>query len=133
MSQQNVEIATAAYEKVSRGGRLDAAFEFLAPEVEFHVSGAFPDLDAVYGGHEGVRRLNDQLNEPWEQYAWVSDRFNDVGDQVVVRRPRHGGRRDGIVVHAHDARLWTIRDGQVVQIHDYANKAEALEAVGLSE
>ena len=59
MERENLEIARAAYEKLSRSGRLDAAVEFLAPDVEFHMSRAFPDLEAVYRGHEGVRKLGD--------------------------------------------------------------------------
>src|SRR4029078_6208084 len=61
MSQENVEIARAWYEKASTTGRLEAVFENLSPEVEFHLSGAFPDLDAVYRGHGGHRKLNEEL------------------------------------------------------------------------
>jgi ketosteroid isomerase-like protein len=133
MAQENLEIARAAYEKLSRSGRLDAAVEFLAPDVEFHMSGAFPDLDTVYRGHEGVRKLGDQLNEPWEQFTLDPDRFIDLGDQVLVLSHFHGKGRDGIEVRLPFAHLWTLRDGLVVRMDAYSGHEQALEAVGLSE
>jgi hypothetical protein len=51
MSPENVEIAETAYRKLNASGSLDASFEFLAPQVEFHLAGAFPDLDSVHYGY----------------------------------------------------------------------------------
>ena len=79
MSRENVEIVRAMYEVANASGKLDANFEILAPEVEFHVSGAFPDLDPVYRGHDGVRKLNEALNEPWMALSLDPEKFIDVG------------------------------------------------------
>jgi len=133
MSQENVEIARAWYEKASTTGRLEAVFENLSPEVEFHRSGAFPDLDAVYRGHEGVRKLNDELNDPWEQFTLEPDRFIDLGEQVLVLSHFRARGRDGIEVRLPFAHLWTVRDGLVVRMDAFSGHEEALEAVGLSE
>jgi ketosteroid isomerase-like protein len=133
MSQENVEIARASYQKLNASGSLDAAYEFLSPDVEFHVSGAFPDLDAVYRGHDGVRRLNDQLNEPWEQFKLEPDRFIDLGEQVLVLSHFRAKGRDGIEVRLPFAHLWTLRDGLVVRMDAFAGHEQALDALGLSE
>jgi hypothetical protein len=55
MSQENVGIVASIYEATAATGRMDANFEVLHPDVEFHMSGALPDLKPVYRGHDGVR------------------------------------------------------------------------------
>jgi hypothetical protein len=80
MSQENVEVVRALFE--TAGAWLDAGLEFLAPEIELHLSGAFPDLDAVYRGHEGVERFTDLFNAPWEELSVDAERFIDLGDQA---------------------------------------------------
>ena len=86
MSQENVEVVRALFE--TAGAWLDAGLEFLAPEIELHLYGAFPDLDAVYRGHEGVERFTDLFNAPWEELSVDAERFIDLGDRAkrtVVR------------------------------------------------
>jgi ketosteroid isomerase-like protein len=133
MSQENVEIVQAMYEVANAGGKLDANFDVLAPEVEFHVSGAFPDLDPVYRGHEGVRKLNEALNEPWLTLSLDPERFIDAGSQVLVLNRFHARGREGMEVRLELANLWTVRDGQIVKMEAFADQKSALEAVGLSE
>ena len=56
------------------------------------------------------------------------------GDQVlVVNRVRMRGRASHVDVQAIGAQVWTIRNGKLGSVKLYQSKAEALEAVGLSE
>ena len=52
---------------------------------------------------------------------------------IVVNRVRMRGRGSGVEVEATGAQVWTIRDGKFQRAKLYQSKAEALEAVGLSE
>jgi ketosteroid isomerase-like protein len=133
MSHENVKIVRAMYETAISGKQLDARFEFLAPDVEFHLSGVFPDLEPVYRGHEGVRKLNEQLNEPWEELSLDPERFIDIGSRVLVLSHFHATGRDGMEVRLSFAHLWTLRKGQIVRADAFSDQQEALEAVGLSE
>jgi uncharacterized protein len=133
MSQENVEIVQAMYEAANASGKLDANFDVLAPEVEFHVSGAFPDLDPVYRGHEGMRKLNDALNAPWEVLSLNPQEFIDAGSRVLVLCEFHARGRDGMEARNHLAILWTVRDGLIVRFQAFADQKNALEAIGLSE
>lgn len=72
--------------------------ESFSSEVEFYLSGVFPDLDRMYRGHEGIQELNDQLNAPWEEFSLEPDRFIDIGERVLVLSHSHGRGRDGIKV-----------------------------------
>jgi hypothetical protein len=58
MSQENVGVVRAMYEAANAGDKLEANFELLAPDVEFHVSGAFPDLVLSVAGHRSSGPLH---------------------------------------------------------------------------
>jgi uncharacterized protein len=131
MSEENVGIVRTMYETAT--GKLDPDFGFLAPEVEFHLSGAFPDLDPVYRGHEGIRELNERLNAPWEEISLDPERLIDMGERVLVLCHFQALGRDGIEVTLPFAHLWTLRNGQVVRMDAFSNQQKALEAAGLSE
>jgi ketosteroid isomerase-like protein len=133
MSQRNVAVVRAMYEAANATGTLDANFDVLAPEVEFHVSGAFPDLDRVYRGHDGVRKLNAELNEPWEALTLDPHDFIDLGSRVLVLSQFHARGRDGMEVRLPLANLWTVRDEQIVRMEAFSDHESALRAVGLSE
>ena len=131
MSRHDVEIVRRLYEATSHG-RMDARFDLLAPDVEFRLSGAFPDLDPIYRGHDEIRRLNDQLNAPWEELSFFADRIIDLGDRVLALCHFHARGRDGLEVERALAHIWTIRDGQAVSLQAYSDQEEALEAAGVT-
>jgi uncharacterized protein len=132
MSQENVEVVRTMYDTTDTG-KLDPDFEFLAPEVEFHLSGAFLDLDPVYRGHDGIGKLNDQLNAPWEEISLVPERVVDLGGRVLVLSHFHATGRDGIDVTLPFAHVWTLRNGRVLRMDAFSDQQDALEAVGLRE
>jgi ketosteroid isomerase-like protein len=133
MSQENVEIVGSMYESTSAAGRMDANFEVLDSEVEFHLSGALPDLKPVYRGHDGVRELNEQLNAPWTEISLIPDRMVDLGERVLVLSHFQARGRDGIEVNRSFAHVWTLADGLIVRLDAYADQQAALEAVGLDD
>jgi ketosteroid isomerase-like protein len=133
MSQENVDVVRAMYEAANAGGKLDANFDVLAPNVAFYVSGAFPDLDSVYRGHEGMRKLNEALNEPWATLSLDPVRFIDSGPHVLVLSKFHARGRDGMEVRRELANLWTVRDGLIVRMQAFPDHQSALEATDLAE
>jgi hypothetical protein len=50
---------------------------------------------------------------------------------VTLVRAR--GKGSGVVIEAHGASVWSVCDGKVTRAKLFQSKAEALEAVGLSE
>jgi uncharacterized protein len=132
MSGENVKIVRRMYEATNRGDP-DAALEALAPEIEIHLAGVFPDLDPVYRGHVGVRRWVEQTREPWEELLVEPDRVIDLGARVLVLAHFHVRGRDGIEVQRPVAHLWTMRNGQAVRMDAYSNHQNGLAAAGLSQ
>ncbi len=62
------------------------------------------------------------------------DELIDAGESVVVLLRDHGRRKDmDAEVELIAATTFTFREGKLARIGDYATRAEALAAVGLSE
>jgi ketosteroid isomerase-like protein len=60
--------------------------------------------------------------------------FIDAGDYVVAAVRVHGrGRASGAPFEEHEVHVLRLRDGKATELREYRTKAEALEAVGLSE
>src|SRR5437764_10681545 len=93
MSATNVEIVRELTR--TAGADLSQWLDFMAPEIELHLSGVFPDLDPVYRGHDGVREFVARFNATWEELTPDAYRFVDLANRVLalIHFPRRGRRR----------------------------------------
>jgi ketosteroid isomerase-like protein len=137
MSQENVELARRGYETLNQayktGNFQDAMERFCDPGIVLTPSGILPESSQMQG-HEGMVRFATLQTEAFDDF-WVEPQaFIDAGDRVVVP-VRFGGRahHSGLAVVFEVVHVLTARDGKWTRIDMYANKSEALEAVGLSE
>ena len=131
MSQENVEIVREIYARLGRGG-WEAVVSHLPPDFEFETDPRHPKA-GVYRGLALGQFLQD-LEEPFEEVSTVVERMLDIGDQVLAflkvrRRPRGSSAEMEIQV----ATVWTLEDGRPIRGRFFANRDDALEAVGLSE
>jgi ketosteroid isomerase-like protein len=131
MSQENAEIVRAAIDDFNRGDR-DAALENAVPNFEFNLSRALGPQRGVYRLDEMQRFWNDFVGN-WGSIRIEPQEFIEVGEHVVVPWTMHAMGRDGIEVEARVTWAWTIRDGAIVRVCMYQERAEALEAAGLRE
>lgn len=129
---ENAENVRRYYEAANTRD-VDAFFEKLAPEFEFHTAGAFPDLDSVYVGREAFLEFTDKFQDPWEEISITPDRIIETGSRALALISFHARGRDGIEVKLSLAHLWTIEDGLAVRLDAYADQKTALKAVGLAE
>jgi ketosteroid isomerase-like protein len=134
MSQENVEIVRKSCDAWLRGD-LDAVFEVNHPEVGWdttHFEGWMENK--VYRGRDEVMRFLKEWLASWDTYEAGVDQLVDAGDRVVAFWwQRMTGRGSGVPVKLDSAQVWTIKDGQVIHIDNYTDRAEALAAVGRSE
>jgi ketosteroid isomerase-like protein len=134
MSQENVEMVRASFEKFLAGGS-DFGVELLDPAVEWDASEIpAPDIGGVYRGPEGVRRFWREWLAAWETVQF-DYRLLDAGERVLALiDQRMRGRSTGIEVPLGEyAHVYTFRDGLIVHWKGYMSQSDALEAVGLSE
>lgn len=129
MSQENLELVRRAYEAWNRGD-VDGVLALCHPELEYHASGLYPDLDPVYYGHEGFWKFERDFRATWESLSIDIERFEDRGDRVAVLGEFEARGRDGMSLRRPAANVVTIRDGLAVRIEAFGDWDQALEALG---
>lgn len=130
MSQQNVEIVKRFGAWLA--GDFEKAFEVLHPGIEWDAR-HFPD-GRIYHGHEGVREFLTAYTRSFDDFRLVVERYIDAGDRVITLTRESGiAKGSRVPVSGEFALIWTVRDGQVLHWIGYTDRAQALEALGLSE
>jgi ketosteroid isomerase-like protein len=87
-----------------------------------------------YEGRAGFRDYFRDMAVVWAEFHVDIGEIEAHGDAVLVAfRERAIGRGSGIEVEAHGYELWRFEHGHLVSKQNYASKARALEALGLSE
>jgi hypothetical protein len=107
----------------------------LDPGIEYHSGEAWQiDFDPVYHGHDGYLQVWRGLLESFEDLRLDPEELLDFGDRFLVTITMSGhGAGSGVSISQPLFQLFTLRRGLVVRHDDFQDRAEALEAVGLSE
>ena len=133
MSQENVEIVRRGYEAFNRGD-IDGVVGFLAPDFEYVASGLVPGVGGVYRGAEGLRRFVETFWREFDDPRIEVHELVDAGDRVLASTTLRGhGKQSGADTNWGVCQVWTVRDGSAVRGQGFPSRAEALDAVGLSE
>ena len=129
MSQQNVEIVRAIFRGLENAG-VEGMLPFCHEEFEY-----LPNEEGgSVHGHDGLRRYFERWSEAWDNFDVVPTEFLDAGDYVCVGAVLNGrGRGSGVEVRMEGWQVWLIREERAARCEEYSDRAEALEAVGLSE
>jgi ketosteroid isomerase-like protein len=124
MSQENVEIV--------RGflvAHLDELLAYVDPDIVWN-----PVEESSAQGPEAVRASTERWKGEWDDYELIPEEFVDMGDRVVATvRFRARGRGSGIDVAARLYDVFTLRDGKIVRMDQFADQYEALEAARLRD
>ena len=133
MSQENVEIVRRLVEALNARDLDRYYVEFFDPEVEYQTSAEDPDA-ATHRGRQAYKRYVEQWIESFDGLHVDVEEYIDVGGERVFTWSRFTGRgrTSGVPADWYLAVIFTIRDGKVVRAEEYFDRAEALEAAGLS-
>ena len=135
MSQENVEVVRAIYGSWSEGD-FRASVDLLDPHVVLVLGPEFgPDSPDVgtYSGIEAVAAYTRGLLEAWTDFTMEAEEIVGAGDSVLAgARQRGVGSSSGVPTVLHYFTLWTFRGRWVIRLESFRERAEALEAVGLS-
>lgn len=128
MSQEDVEAVRRLYEAWLRG---DLGLDLLHPEISMVESANLPGPVSSYG-IDAVRRYMESFAKYWDEVRFEPQEFLDAGggSVVVVARLVGKGKRSGVDVVRTWAYVLTVEDGKVRSMVGYADREEALEAVG---
>jgi ketosteroid isomerase-like protein len=132
MSEENVEAVRRAWEAWEEG-ELSDAIAAMRPEMVTYVAPPLP-VAGTYYGPEGFLQLTLDWAEGFDELEITSEEFFDAGDKVVVHaRHRARGAASGVPVETDVWYVWTLKEGRAVRADVFNDRAEALEAAGLSE
>jgi|SRR5829696_2185216 len=145
MSRENVELVRRLYadggpfalpmSPEEEGELLARLFgEFYDEQVEARMPADYPEGEQVHVGRRGMADLIANLRDSWTEFRFEPERFIDTGNRVTVfiRVVAQGGA-SGLATERETAHVWKTRDGRLSAIQIYRDRAQALEAVGLSE
>jgi ketosteroid isomerase-like protein len=131
MSQENVEIVSAAIDAYNRGD-WETALSAAAPEFELDMSRSIGPQRGVYRLAE-VRQFFSDWVSTFDSVRQDVEEFIEAGDDVAASSVMHVRGRDGVEAQARATWVFTFRDGMVVRMSMYQTKLDALEALGLRE
>ena len=132
MSQENVEIVRHAYAAWTRNDR-EPALAFFAEDIVWTPAREDPD-PRPHRGRQGVRRFWAQWEELFDDIRVEPEELTEVGDRVLSRLHVTGsGKGSGIDIDQRVYQVVELRDGAIVRVDEFYDRADALEAAGLSE
>jgi ketosteroid isomerase-like protein len=135
MSQENKSV-TAFYEAMNAGD-FDGAVEYLHRDVEIHPAlGGVMDIGGSYCGRDEARRLLETITEGIERIEIGIEPQEVIeagGDRLVRVESWHPRGTQGMETEVVFTHVYTFRDGLILRIDGFTDKADALEAAGLSE
>ena len=133
MSEENVEAVRAIYERFSEGD-FRASVDLFDRHVLYLMTPDAPEADEDYVGVEAVATATRRLFETWADLTMDAEELIVAGDTVLVSvRQRGVARISGVPTEAHYFTLWSFRGRKVIRIENFPERAQALEAAGLSE
>jgi ketosteroid isomerase-like protein len=132
MSQKNVELVQEALAAFNRRDRT-AWLAFYDPEFENVPPRDWPESAAITGP-EAVWEFYVESQGPWQGATFEAGELFDVGDKVAAEiRAEMRGKASGASVPWAYWQVITIRNGRALRSEWFSDRADALEAAGLSE
>lgn len=132
MSESVEALVRQAYEGAWNQGDLETLLRLAHPAIIFKTSGAFPDLEREYRGHEEMRRYWETVRAPFERLHIEVERVSQRGDDILILFSFHALGRDGVKLDARFGQVARMRGGLVASIVAYPDWSSAAAAVGAS-
>ncbi len=122
-------------ERVTAGediGDVSEWWAFWDPEAVIVEIAEFPDT-GTYRGHDEIHRWIQGWFEAFDVISVEPHDFTPVGDHVVVSTRQRFLSNAGVDVEQDITQVLRFRGGKMIYATGYRDRAEALEAAGLSE
>src|SRR5215207_2202399 len=135
MSEENVEVVRESAEAFNRQDA-EAFVATASPDVEWEDSIFWSGLPRTYRGKVGLREWLNQVQEAWESIHVEVEEITEAAADRLFFALVITGRGKGSGVEAPELRVWSVTwfaDGKVTRRRVFRERAEALEAAGLSE
>jgi ketosteroid isomerase-like protein len=128
VSEQAIEVVRGALDAFARGDA-EAFLSRLDPEIEWHPTPGSP-FSGVYRGVDQVAELFESWRHAWHDVELELEDPVEAHDNVVATSHFHGiSAGTGEEVDFRRTGLLAVRDGRIVRVVDYAERAAALTAL----
>jgi ketosteroid isomerase-like protein len=130
----NLDLVKSIYAAWERGDW--SSVDWADPEIEFRVIGGLDE--GSWKGVEGMAGAwADQLRA-WQDLRAVAEEFRELDDGrvLVLMRNEGRGRGSGLdlsEISTRAANIFTVRDGRVVSLSIYPDRARAFADLGLAD
>jgi ketosteroid isomerase-like protein len=133
MSEENVEIIRAGFDAFNRGD-YEVWVAGYDQEVEMHDLAESPDT-AIYRGHAGLREWLAKVKDAFGGGIRFETKSFTEGDDVVLAEVLASatGIESGAPIRMTTHCVYRLRNRKVVWTQCFVDRAEALEAAGLSQ
>jgi ketosteroid isomerase-like protein len=130
MSQENVGLIKTYFD-VWNSGDMDALRQMYHPDVIVRAPRGWPE-PGPFVGRDAVMGQWERMRGAFDQDVIEASDFIPIADHVVVPMTWHGAG-SGPGVDMNVTGIYSVRNGKVFAQEFFWDRAEALEAVGLSE
>jgi ketosteroid isomerase-like protein len=130
MSQANVDAARGWIDAYNRRD-FDGLLELSDRDIELRST--FVQIESVFRGHEGIHAYFESLGEAFDDWELVPSELIDAGAAVIVVERVDWRGKSGAEGKTHNVPVMWLRAGKVFRIETFEDRAQALEAVGLTE
>jgi ketosteroid isomerase-like protein len=131
MSEENVEVVRQALAALDRRD-VEAYLEVASPQIEL-INPASP-LQGPITGHQGIRDFFRELWSFSEASEFQVEEIKAVEGRVLAFFVLTAtGRQSEVQTSARLAGVYDLEHGKIRRAHIFADRTEALEAVGLSQ
>jgi ketosteroid isomerase-like protein len=130
MSQEHVAMVKRVYGRWARGD-FGVDPELLAADFVWHQRGGAVEPGSHRGG--GIGAALERIFEVYDDFRIEPEEYVDAGEKVVVVARSSGrARATGMELDLRLTFVWTVRDGKLASMEQFAERAEALRAAGLA-
>jgi ketosteroid isomerase-like protein len=133
MSEEIIDRLRAGLDAFNQTGEIES--DLLDPNLEMHQASSIIDTAGVFHGRDGLRAALRELQEAFDDLSFEPEKIIETpgGELVAFIRVRGRGRGSGMEMDNAIAWVVALRDDKIVRIVVYEERADALEAAGLSE
>jgi ketosteroid isomerase-like protein len=129
MSEENVEAVRRSFETFENDE--EAWIQTLDPDLVWY---PIEDGHIPSRGIAGARGVRQRWLDTWEGHSIAVEDLTGAGENVVATIHVSGrGKGSGVEVNLQVYSHFKLRDGRIVYLFEYPDRASALEAAGLSE
>jgi ketosteroid isomerase-like protein len=132
MSEKNVEVVRRHIEAWNQGD-MPAWLASFASDGEIDWLRSRGPLKGVYRGRDELTAFWKEFFSTFEEEQLETHGFAEAGSKVVVSNTAHLRGREGVRVSARSTFVFTVEHGRITRLRMFQERAEALEAAGLSE